>query len=226
MPRAALRAWYCTQAEISSPLPDGHGYTSDQLDAINERAADWVDGELSQRFHVPFPDVAANPSTPLPVRDVAMIYALWYGQVQLAPSDRNITDAELQEKRKFLDAEIAKLMDSSTDAPKIGALRKTGEVIALGTWNGNTIGDYWHAFACSPCDVLEESVIVTNAAGTYRYQNGYDFQCRYRPELRGWVLQVSNTDIVAGFLVSYSYDHYRRTEKPTPVSQSGTIELS
>jgi hypothetical protein len=215
---AFSRVAYLTTAEVAAGLPSNHAYQTADLEKIVDRASGYADSLLAPRFWTPFHAATDTPATPTVVRDIALLYSHWYARTLMTPNTRNIEESELNQKLTVVQSMVERLLRATPEG-QLGPEQVNAELIAWGVWHANTVIDSsWHVFAAAslygvPRDVIPESVVVTTAAVSTYYQNGYDFQTQFRPELNSWVLMRMNSAILSGAKVSYRFSHYKRIEK-------------
>jgi hypothetical protein len=201
-------AVYCSSSTITPQLPTGHAISS--FTSIIAAATSWVDSRLSPKYW-PFPDITStNPVTPEIVRKACEMYAVYLSLMQLGPSNRHAVNwaNTLRENARLM---LDELVDDNFPV-QVPLSSVANEDISLGAVG---LADE-HYFACAPRDIVPESVVVTNQAGSTYYRNGADYMAYYSGEHRGWMLRIVNPAIVEDDHVSYDYSHLKRREIDAP----------
>jgi len=215
------RNLYLAEADLTAGLPTGHGMSTATLTDIRTKASDWIDAQFGVNYWVPFADIAATPSTPAPVHELAMLYAQWYGRWKLAPAHRNVADTDLTAMRLHIDTEVAKYQGDAPKA-KLGPVQVSAEAI---TWG---VGDYddWALLSSGNKDVDGESASMTSADGATVYLAYTDFRIGYSHEYRSYYVQRMSSETPDGVLLTYWYSLIRRRETDTARPPEGRVYLS
>jgi hypothetical protein len=199
-------AVYTTSAKVQEHLDSdwvgsGSGQVSTaQITSAIADATEFVQAELPNYW--PFPDVAATPATPLPIQRIT---AMWAAAIcyQMLHMSNHLDDdsAAVTLKARCLE-DLKRLREGEAVLQ-----RETISAEAIDWGDDDPVDAGLHLLTkTTNMDVIRESVTITG------YELGVDFDVRFDPRYRGWVLIRINsaiTDGEGGSTVTYDCTYIR-----------------